>query len=201
MFEQDRYPYIEGSRGISFKGVRTTDKPLVGGGGGLFVAGIRDVQELKTGSGRRVIGRFTPTSIEVVDVERHHLEMNAFHTKGELILNIRTHDFKGRLAQPDFFAGRFVTFALHNLQVSAGKVDGIRAIWYRHSANFQMFTDALDQTSDVVEAARKTWTGKIAQANGFDVQARTQVEIDERNEDTVIRVLFTPTNTNAVVLV
>lgn len=180
MLEQGEYPYIEGSRGINFKGVRTTD-----------------VQRLTTGSGRPVIGRFTPTSIQITDVEDPIWVMNAYLVDARgLVFDIRTHDFKGELAQPDFFAGRFVTFALHNLQASAGNIDFIRGVWCRQSKNFQMFTDALDKTGDLVEAARSTWTGRTVHANGFDVQSNDQVKVDERNEDTVIRVLFTRNGVN-----
>lgn len=172
--EQAGYPYVEGSHGIPFnKAVRglADDKYLVGGSGSLLWYGVTD------------------RSIDILDENDRDFHLCADLSKyGRLSFDLQTRvERNGSIIRhPDFFAAKFVDFAIRNFELTRGEIRLWRATWRaRGSDNYTEFIDFYDQTKDVLTAAKSTWTGRVAYSHGFSI--RDEVHVDwRRGEEKVI---------------
>jgi hypothetical protein len=173
--EQAGYPYLEGSHGISFSQLPVESDGLVIGG-----------------SGRRLYCVTDRSKISVTDLDTQTRWLSAAVNYGTISLNLLTRpDHQGeQAAHPDLFGAKFVAMALANFRRGGHDVRRYLSKWHPGSVNYIAFQRVKEATGDIVLAAKSTWTGKTAAANGFtELNLEDFVEYKEESSRCV-RVIF-----------
>lgn len=150
--EQAGYPYVEGFRGILFEGA---ERGVVYGGSGSKLhlevrSGCIAVTSTDNGTSFAMVGR--------VKRDEVHFNLKTVHRTGE-----------SRSHHPDFFAGRFVDFALANFEQQGFDIRYWMSDWDHNSDNYKQYISLRDATGDSQNAARNTWAGAQAARHGFDL--------------------------------
>lgn len=93
---------------------------------------------------------------------------------------------------PDMRAGNFVRFMLSKYFPEYGytHILGYRSCWRKSSDNYQQFQKACASNSDVVLAARNTWTGKLVQELGFSEVYPETIHQGVKNNEPFVLVDF-----------
>lgn len=158
--EQAGYPYVERSHGILF------DQASVESGG------------LITGSRRPVSATLEESQIRIVALDDDEYEMSAeVDYKGAFNFRVYTAlPLKGETVRhPDFFAGKFVDFALRNFEQNGVVINRFIGDWGKDSVNHKQFTQVFSKTGDRVRAAENTWSGRKAREHGFRLPSEQYV--------------------------
>lgn len=153
MAERLSYPYIPGKRGFPLE-----EMAIPGNSGAC-----------KTASGREIEYEFKPDFVKVADPDGDR-RLVAQVIGGRLLLGLYTITdgilFSKR--HPDFFAGDFTRFVIHDYFPDNGtEIDDFLGHWRLGSDNYYQFVQAQRKGADAATAARSTWSGKIMQENGF----------------------------------
>lgn len=179
------YPYIPGKHGINFASIiqtfeeqGCTDQPIdcIGGSGNGLVVEL----------GRRSLVGVPCDHIEVKPTESRsyfdeRLLEATFNVEDNVLeFNLRSKSLRTRELHPDFFAGKFVEFAIRYFeQIRGHKVEKVKSLWLLDSDNYDAFFQTYNRRRKdtqfqqkgrkvMVEAARNTWEGKTLARLGFD---------------------------------
>lgn len=166
--EQAGYPYVEGSYGIPFeKSDKRKDK-------------------LIAGSGNVVYSTLERNYLEVTSFDNQHWMNAVVDSKGKLNLSLYSSiPINGRdVRHPDFFAGRFVDFAIVNFKQNGVEIKSMVGDWLKNSINFIQYMDILEETGNRIAAAKGTWTGNLARRHGFNLPTEEYITIE--NPDRIV---------------
>lgn len=182
MVEQAHYPYNSGLYGIPFVDIEMDRHNSIRGG-----------------SGRKLSVLITKTGIDIVDEQDDWFNLGAWVTNRILHMQLYTRKSSMQETHPDFFAGKFVDFAVKHFKRNGVYIRFFEAIWFKdsenESTNYDQFMLHLNLIGDEKEAARRTWTGNLIKSYGFNdvrsIHRKTGIEEDGEN----ITVLFAKSNT------
>lgn len=154
--EQAGYPFVPGSHGINL------ERNAVGS------------SRIETASGDTVRYSVTPDSIEIKQQTTLGAHMIAVVLpNSEIAFILKT--VRDNVRHPDMYAGRFVSFALRNFELSGTDIQRMSGHWSPGSVNYSQFISTYELTGDLETAARSTWTGKTAEKNGFGAVDKNSV--------------------------
>lgn len=132
-------------------------------------------------TGKHITCLVTPYRIHMFDQDETFYELRAFIHHGIVDFTFSTRRINGDLhlvPHPDFYAGRFVGFALNYFTQYNQTPTTIRGRWSPENLPhvWGEYQDALRTTDSKVEAASQTWSGRTFAKHGyflfreFDVQ-------------------------------
>lgn len=155
MVEQANYPYKPGLYGIPFNNIEMNVHRLIRGG-----------------SGRRLSVLITKSGIDVEDEQDPWFYLRATVRKKTLYMELYTRKSSAQETHPDFFAGKFVDFAMKYFNNNRVNIRFFQAMWFRDSeneaTNYDQFMQHFNLTRDEKEAVRRTWTAQMIKSYGFD---------------------------------
>lgn len=182
MVEQANYPYMLGLYGIPFNNIE-----------------MNRHESIRGGSGRRLSVLITKSAIDVEDEQDTWFYLRATVRNKILDMELKTRKSSTQETHPDFFAGKFVDFAMKHFNNNRVNIRFFEAIWFKdsenESTNYEQFLEYFSLIGDEKEAARRTWTGQLIKSYGFSevrsVKRKAGIEEDSEN----ITVLFAKSNT------
>lgn len=151
------YPYVEGFCGIPFDQISAPFQGFIKGGSG------REIYcEINSDDG---ISWF-----EVEDI-KNGFNMRIAVSRDTAVGEIYTRNLKGE-RHPDFFAKKFLSYALEHFTQQGYKITVFDALWLKNkkpwgSINYTEFKKNLKDGSQPKEAAKDTWTGRVMAELGF----------------------------------
>lgn len=178
------YPYVQGRYGIDFastiqtfeeRGCRNEPIDCTGGSGsGLIIE-----------MGNQT---FAGLALDLIEVQQEigtshderHMGATLNLEDNTLTFDLLTRALRTRELHPDFFAGKFIEFAINYFeQIRGYKVEKVKSLWLTDSDNYDAFFQIYNRRGKdtqfqqkgckvMVEAAENTWAGKTLAKLGFD---------------------------------
>lgn len=142
-------------------------------------------------TGKHIECFVTPYRIHVFDQEETYYELKAFINHGIAEFTFSTRRINGDLrlaAHPDFYAGKFVGFALDYFTQQKQEPTTIRGRWSAETLAqvWGEYMDARRTTDSKVAAASQTWSGKTYAAHGYFLFR----EADVQEEGSLVEAYF-----------
>ncbi|MBI2031579.1 MAG: hypothetical protein HYT08_03090 [Candidatus Levybacteria bacterium] len=167
------YPYVKGKYGIPFK-----DLPV----------NIRSIT--KGGSGSLLHYDIRRDSIEIEDEEFSGYHVSAKVVEDTFIAAVHTRRYITGERHPDLFARRFLIFAYEYFLSNGYEINTYSSYWIPSldkfaSTNYSQYSRMLKKGIDPEDAAKATWTGRLAGEFGF-----TEIESMAEDESGGLRVVF-----------
>lgn len=166
MFDSEQiYPFVPGKAGIPIYKVRPDPN------------GVR----VQGGSGRLLRCVLLPDYLRVSDIDDSRYFMFADLTSGhqQIRLDLRTVIENPNLVRhPDFFARRFIEFALDHFIKHGFNPTNFVGKWSPNSVNYRQFFELLGAFHDRVAAAKDTWSGRVMGNQGFSEVNDSDIYID-----------------------
>lgn len=136
-------------------------------------------------SGQEISFRNTYNRIEI---DQGNFSCYAFVEDGYFRLVLRTRDQKNPNARPpDLFAQLFAQAAQQQFRENGKRINGFKAVWMKGSDNYEDFQKNLKNNLSKNEAARMTWSGKLAKTLGYE----TKVVVNIYPKDEYVTAVFT----------
>ena len=167
------YPFAEGEYGISFKDLPVNTRGVTVGG-----------------SGRSLHYDIQRNYIEIEDEEFSRYRMYAKVSENSLIASVFTRRYITGERHPDFFARKFLIFAYEYFIANGHEINRISTYWIPSldkfaSINYDQYAEMLKKGFNSEDAARSTWTGRLAVEFGF-----TEIEGIIKDKSEGITVVF-----------
>lgn len=161
------YPFFKGKYGIPFKDLLANTRGIVRGGSGRFLRyGIKD------------------SSIDIEDEEFSGYGLFAEVNRNIFKASVFTRRYMTGERHPDLFARKFLIFAYEYFIANGYDINRIATYWTASvdkftSINFDQYSEAFAKGFSSEDAARSTWSGRLAGEIGFtEVE---QITIDKAN--------------------
>jgi hypothetical protein len=155
MIESPSYPYTPERYGIPFDQIPASSE--------FFL--------VQGGSSRDLNCKVSRDVVSVEDVVEPWFEMDArVSPHGVLTLHLATRSDKRNPANhPDFFASKFVDFAIGHFSSKGINIKKFNATWFEWpgSTNYSQFMEHFTLTGDEEYAASQTWSAKVIAKHGF----------------------------------
>lgn len=177
------YPYIPGKNGIDFASIISQSQNPDNSNGSMKCTG---------GSGRSLQIELESRDIKGIvydlvvvregvkpELGKRILEAHYNIEKKTLGFNLKTKTKHLRRRHPDFFAGKFIEFAIKYFeQIRGHNIENVKGDWRMSSDNFKAFFMTYDKDGKdrkyfqkdyqvAIDAAKSTWTGRILSNLGF----------------------------------
>ncbi|OGH03028.1 MAG: hypothetical protein A2798_01190 [Candidatus Levybacteria bacterium RIFCSPHIGHO2_01_FULL_37_17] len=165
--EQAGYPYIPGKTGINFEPLAAAQQDVIIGESGCTLR-----------------YKATTTHIGVQDAKIPGLFLVADVRNGNAIEFDLTSRLNG-YRHCDLYAGKFTKFALYNFDRLGWNIRFWQSGWENGFDNYNQFMQGLERGLGIVDAAKNTWTGRIATSYGFELR-RDSIVID----DDMVKLVF-----------
>lgn len=168
-----KYPCVSGVRGIDFAKVGDTQNRLV---------------RFQGESGKRIEVCVTKSRVLVQDphaaFNRYGHHMHNFVDDGTFCPEIVTYNQRGE-RHPDFYGTEFINATLAFFELNGLVISSWASWWPKGTRNYVEFYENLNQGSPVEKSCKATWSGKIAEKNGF---SRVQpIQIDEKAVEVIFK--------------